>query len=334
MNKNKIKIVIVFLVAIVSALVVFFFIKNRQKSENVSVLAPQIQVKSQYKGKFDVSFSIKENETSLPKNVQVLNISNSPLELTRLSEIASKLGFPGEPSKTKDVAKGEVYFWQNDTGSFFTYPNARRLEYSSYSLYTNAVNKQLSDADVTKTAEDFLINNGFYDQGSLETASLSYLNETSPYGGLSKTTKENALLYQVNFYPKTAGYEIVNKNPEDYTISVKVLRDGTVWSAYASVFEFYSTDTVSFPAKGYQETLNSINKSVLVSLTGAYLSAYDLPENSIKKVTINEITLAYLLESSNSTSLLPVYLLEGSAEVNEVKDPLNVTLYLSAVSEK
>jgi len=328
------RVLFVFGMVMAVALTVFvFYLSTKRRTDKDTPTSKNIQtpsIKSQYKGKYPIELTVDKKDLLLPKKLPLINLSDTSLSRNYAFEVASLLGFEGEPFQTMDVEEGSVFFWQNDVSSFFFFPEAKRLKYSSYASYQDATNKQLSDEEITNIAKSFLLNNKFINPEEIELLSVNYLGKSTKHEGFDKTNRANALIFEIIFSPKiTKGYEVVLSNPDNPAISVKVLRDGSVWNAQVNKFTFDTkTTTTMLRVYNYEEIVNNLPSSVLVSLSGAQISAYDLTENSIEKIEVNEIRPAYLLESYKSKVITPILLLKGLATVTEISSKLDAILYL------
>lgn len=326
--------IILIVLALLSLLVIYLMTKNKTIKKSTTGIPVLPTITSQYKGPLGTPIFPEKDTFSLPKEMPLYKISTQPLNDQFIYETASRLGFGGDPKTTKDITLGTATYWQTEKASIFFYPSARRIEYSSYASYESATNKQLTDEATIEIAKKFLLDNKIMNSEEIGQASIIYLKKSKQHEGFDEGTKNEALLYKIIFNTKTLGYEIVTKNPDNQTIIVNVLKDGTIWSAQVMKFNFSSVPLESYKIKNFINIKNNILKEgVLISLTGAQISSYDLPSNSIKNITISDIKPAYLLESYKTEVLYPIFLIKGLAEVTGFSNKLTATLYMYAISQ-
>ena len=319
----------IFLVGISALLFLFLYKKKPPASPVTAFPTPQIPVL--LKGEYSVELSVDEGAFgALPGSSPLLERKAAQLGREEIVSIAKKLGFANDPLEASDVLSGSVFIFSGAKSSFVATPKTATMDYTLNELPA-ALNKQLSDESIKKIARDFLVNSGFFGSEEIVFGELLFLRET-PGEGFYPTSRAAASFYQVNFYPKAAGRTVLKLSPQDPLIGVRVLPDGEVFSGHVVRIGTLSESSQEYQLKNYKEFSAEINKAIIVSLDEGNLYLPDLPEGAIKRVSIKDAELSFLLESVASPVLQPIYLLLGTAEVVGYSSPVSVSLYLPAIS--
>jgi len=335
-NKKPIPVILVALIILAVGIIIFIYLKPKllnQKTIEVPSSPPPVNLKSDYKDTFSIELDINEKEINLPQKMSVLELDKEPLPLNYALLVSSKIGFNNQAFQTKDVEKGEVYFWQNDKESVFFYPKIRTIEYTSYTPHNQAFNKNLTDKEIIQNVKSFLINNNIAADSELGEAKIEYLKENQQYQGFERTNKETADIFKVILLPKIAEeYEVITKDAQPLIYAL-VMIDGKISEVHFTKFNLKKeTNPVNYPVKNYQEIKSALPESVLVDLTGVHYTLYDLPKGTIKSIKIKSVQPAYLYDFKKETELLPILLLKGESQTNLSTQTTEAILYLSAFS--
>ena len=328
--KNKKLLLVLLPVSLLSILAIFWMIsKTNQttKTENF----PASTIKPVYEGSFGDLITTEVNTTQFPDKLPLLEISHQKLEDQYVYDIASKLGFSGTPKSTKDVNKGNVLYWTNQTASVFFFPETATIEYNSSLPYDQAVGKPLSDVALVDTAKKFLTENNFLKEDEIGQTEIAYLVKSSQYQGFEPGTKDDALVYKIAFTPRKANYEIVTPNAGEQTVTVSTLADGTVWSAKIVKFTILGNPTEEVRIKKYERVIADFaEQAILMGITNAQILLNDLAKDDIQKTTITSVKLAYLQGSPKSTLLYPIFLITGVSEVTGHPQKVKTIFYMYA----
>lgn len=287
-----------------------------------------------YKGKFTTTLSVDKNQFNFPEKLPFLEFESppSPLDENFARSVAGKLSFSGEPTKVEDSLDGTTYFWKSDKGTLFIYSRSRKIRYGS-GTFTPGINKQLSNAAISATVREFIINNGLLDKDSFQTGTIRFLEEFPDGEGFRETTKEKAVLYQVSILPKTVDYELISPSSVEPASYIQIKQGGSIYSFQISIFPALKNGATEYKLKNYNEVKSSLSEACLIELREFTAPLSDLPTDSIQNIEVNKIEIAYLIESSKSTSFQPVYKLSGEATLKDSGNKAMATLYLPAISE-
>ncbi len=333
--KFKIKkglIITLVLVSIVSVIYLLSLSKNKQKLPFIA--PPKPELVQNYKGKFTITLSVDQNLFNFPEKLPFLKFDSAspPLSESFAREVAGNLGFSGESAKVEDSLDGTTYFWKGSKGTLFVYSRSRKIRYGS-GTFTPETNKQLSDAAISAAAEEFIINNNILGKDTFQIVSIKFLG-TIPNGeGYRETTKEKAILYQASILPKNVDYELISPSSVEPASYVQIKQDGSIYSLQISVFPALKNGETQYKLKSYNEVKSSLNDATLIELRKETALLSDLPTDLIQNIDINKIEIAYLIESSKSTSFQPIYKLSGEATLKDSNNKAVATLYLPAISE-
>lgn len=333
--KLKTKTVLIITLILISVVSVFYLLSLSKNKQNVPTISPSKPTLIQnYKGKFTITLSVDKDQFNFPEKLPFLEFefSPSPLDKSFALSVAGKLGFAGEPTKVEDSLDGTTYFWKSDKGTLFVYSRSRKIRYGS-GTFTAGVNKQLSDAAISATVREFIINSGLLDKDSFQTGAIRFLEEFPDGEGFRETTKETAVLYQVSILPKTVDYELISPSSVEPASYVQIKQDGSVYSFQITIFPAFKNGATEYNLKNYNEVKSSLSEAVLIELRVLTALLSDLPVDSIQNIEVNKIEIAYLIESSKATSFQPIYKLSGEATLKDSGNKAMATLYLPAISE-
>ncbi len=328
-NKTKIYLIIFIIIFLTIIGVVVYL--NRKKPAETAIILPAPSIPARYQGTVNFTMSIKEKDFKKPDNLPLFEISSTPFSNDYINNIAKKLGFAGDSYKIEDVFSGTTYYWKGDKATLFAYPKTRTLHYS-VSNFIPGINIQLSDESIVSLAKQFFVDNGFISNGDDLTKSyIRYLKKSVNNEGFDDTTKESASLFRVGFSLKTIGYETVNSQYNDTNITIEIQNNGEIYSVQFIDLGSVKEGLTTYPLKGWEEINNSLSKAVLISLEGQQLALADLQKNSVRNVEIQNIKVAYLYEGKKATTMQPIYVLTGPAEVIGFSGKLTASFYLPAI---
>lgn len=332
MNKqNKLKIAIFTLLLILSVLSVIYIVTRSQITPS-NVLPGYPKIPEGYRGDSQIILNVEESDFDFPSQLPLYTTSDtSPITEEQAKKYANNLGFTFEPEVDPDITEGKVYLWIFEPEEFFVYPKSRRVDYYTQ-LPDKTINKQLSDDAYIDIAKDFSSNAYDIEKGKLDLVNFIYYAGVPGTGTLTETNKENAEIIRVNLNPRLLEYPILTLDPNTSPLYVEILPDSEVYrSEYHFLHELGKTEE-EFKLKSYQEVVDSLNQAIIITIDLGYFGPSDIPEGDIKRIDINNIELAYLLDSSSSQLYQPVYLLTGKALIKNVENPVNTQLYLPALN--
>jgi len=332
LKTKTVLIITLILISVVSAFCLLSLSKNTQGPPSIIPSKPTLV--QNYKGKFTVTLSANKNQFNFPERLPFLEFesSSSPLDESFARDVAGKLSFPGEPTKVEDSLDGTTYFWKSDKGTLFVYSRSRKIRSGSGS-FTPGINKQLSDVATSTTVREFVVNSGLLDKDSFQTGIVRFLEKIPDGEGFRETTKEKAVLYQVSILPKTVDYELISPSSVEPASYVQIKQDGSIYSFQISIFPALKNGATEYKLKNYDEVKSSLNEAYLIELRELTALLSDLPIDSIQNIEVSKIGIAYLIESSKSTSFQPIYKLSGEATLKDSGNKVMATLYLPAISE-
>ncbi len=322
----KIALVVVSLISIVW--IVYLYLKGTP-NKNAGLVPHKPNLVQTYNGALSISLNIKENQFKYVARLPFLNITKRVITEDYLNNIASFIGFTGLPTTINDTQEGLTYFWKNDNSTLFAYTNTSSIRYSSGESFL-VTDKQLSEDAVKATASKFLTDAGILNTNAFSLGNVQFLKDGGLREGFKKSTRDDFSLYQIDILPKSSEYEIISPTSTESTNYIQLTKGGNVYSLQLVVFDDAQKGPTEYAIKTYKEIGDSIGNSVLISLDGVETPMKDLPSDFVKEIVIDQIDIAYLLDTTSSTSLQPVYKLTGTATLLGVGD-VQVILYLPAL---
>ncbi|OGM09574.1 hypothetical protein A2159_00315 [Candidatus Woesebacteria bacterium RBG_13_34_9] len=296
--------------------------KQRQKEEKeliTETYAPTPKIPKEYKGQIDkiTKFSVDGLTLKFPGELPLLEVSYKNIALADAKQIASNLKITSEPMQYDDFKDGLKYIWSSENQSLIITPKTSQISYSLGFIEPPKVeNKNLENNTLDKIAQNFLSDKIGLSKDKIKLVRIANLVLNPQSNGFSETTdKSKAALFQLNYTYKTSEYEILTLSPSQPLIYVQILTDGNIYSSEITLFDNAKESSQKYLLKEFDDIKRSINEAVLISLLNDYLNISELNKDQIEEITIDKITLAYLLESTKTSNLKPVFLLEGPAKV-------------------
>ena len=336
MKKKYKYILILFFIILLIVFIIYLFTKNQDsfiddKEKFLSSL-PEPNVHQEYKGKTELKLELSESEFEFPSTLPLLE-KQSTIEITpdNVTSLSSRLGFVDKPIISEDQIKGNTYIFNNSTNSLIVVPRIGNIKYApnkqAESIIANAINKQLTDKNITNIAKDFLLDKIEIPNNNLTHVNTIYLTLSKTLESYQKTSKEAAVLYQVNFSPIYQKLPLITLNPLNTPYTVQVMKDGEILNSEIVFPPTYKITNTKHRIKNYNQFLSSLNDAYLVSLNDSNVNLPDLDEDKVEEITITKVKLAYLLDDIDNQIIQPIFVLEGTTSSN-----LNAILYLPALS--
>lgn len=327
----KRKIFILIILIIVFAGFVYGFFSGRQEQQVSTTPLPAPQIPENFDGNYQLTFEMKQSDFDFPNTLPVLSTKPSTISDEESRTLAKNLNLDFEPTLVPDVVDGLKHRYSGDNYVLIVSLEAGKINYVKNITPGEIINKQLSDNEIIRIAESFLVDNNLTSQENTQPISVEYFGSLSG-AGLFKTEKEDASFYQVNFGSTISDVPTITTNPNKSPVLVRVLPDGSILSASVNKFDQVTESQQVYKLKDYDEVLNTKSSAILISLDEGNIYLPDLPPGIIESITINDVKLAYLVTSSLDLIIQPIFLLEGVADLKGVSENVNVTLYLPAIS--
>lgn len=283
--------------------------------------------------KIPIKLDLTNVNTDFPSELPLLIVGPSnPTTLEESNQIATSLGFSGEPLNLDDIQEGTTYLWQNPSQILTIYTGSNKLEYSMPNNLIPNPNK-ISDEALIASAKDFLVNKFQIPVDQLEFSNFTYLEkeEDSNEFHTHYVPQEQAQIYQTNFTYKPTSLKMVTTRPEDAPIFVRMSPDGEVIEARAYKFDNIQTTPTHYQLIPVSELENHLDNATVMSLDRGSLILQEIDSQSISNIDVDSISLAYLFNPTNRTVLQPVYVLSGTATF-KYGTTTEVVLYLPAIA--
>lgn len=305
----------------------FKYIKNR----GVAPYIPTPKITNYLKNQIPIELSLKESDFKMPQSARPLDNQNTnPITDEQAMLYGKNAGFQNEPIIADDVFDGKTFIWSNEKEALTVYSQSSTIKYSLNTQDRNGASKKPKD-ELIKISKEFLISKGLLNsKESSEFSYITFLKNRQP-DGFYPTTENDADFYQVNFAPISGGKKILTLDPDASPINVWILPDGTITKAIVIRLGHVKEATTSYKLKNYQELVGSLNNATIVSLDNGNAGLVETG-NEVKKITVNQIELVYLIDTPKSKIFQPVYLLKGDATLKDGITTINTMLYLPAIS--
>ncbi|KKR70762.1 MAG: hypothetical protein UU12_C0017G0013 [Candidatus Woesebacteria bacterium GW2011_GWA2_40_7b] len=305
------------------------YLKESPK-KNPVVIPVEPKLVQNYKGDISSSLKIPVEQFKTVNKLPLLVVAKKVFTDTYLNRVASFVGFSEPVKKLNDSQEGLTYFWKKDSGTLFAYTKSSKIRYgSSESIKTS--DKRFSDENIKTIAGKFLVDSGLLTANNFSFDSTQYLKEDPSKKYFVKSTDKDFSLYHLNILPMSLDYEIISVTATENTNYIEITKDGGVHSFQLIVFDSVQKGPVEYPIKTYEEINSSIGSAVLIDLGGEETPFKYLPADTIKNIDLDQIDIAYLLDSPTATVLQPVYKISGTATLSG-GDNVRAVLYLPAFS--
>ena len=152
---KKILIILLVIIFLISVVYLVTSSKNKESQPTISPAKPNIP--SYITGSLPILFNIKKEDFNFPTRLPLISVSPKVISKENAIEISKNLGFKDIPQEFNDINEGIKYYWTSDTHSLVITPKTGTIKYNFASEEVpNTVNKNLSDAELVKTASEFL----------------------------------------------------------------------------------------------------------------------------------------------------------------------------------
>lgn len=332
MIKKK-NIIIIFFIGVVIALI-YLLITNRSGEGGVVSKIPKPKIQYYSTSGIQIESTITESDFNFPSSLPAIETSNKELELNYIQILAQKLGFTGDPNKAEDIVNGSVYYFNSDEYYMVVYPRIRKIKFgttgSPYDKAASAQNKQLSDREILAIADKFLFDSLGINKSDLRYNETKYLTADRQTEVFPETNKENSNVFQLNYSTSISKYPVITSNPLHSTSYVQILKDGSLLNAEIFIPNNEKLSVEEYSILSFEDYQNSYSSAILVSIDSTNINLPDFTEDTKGKISINKISLAYLLDDEISSIYQPIYVLEGTASISDFGDNKKAVLYLPA----
>lgn len=314
-NRGKI-IKVVAALSLLSIIYLFFQSRSTQNQQEGRPQKPNIT--SFFSGKIPINMEFSQESFKFPRELPIMSLTRKALSRDDIVRFATNLGLTAEMSEFNDVNEGIKYFINTDKNFFVATPKTSLIKFG---LSTNEIpvttNKGITDNEFTRIATDFIVKNNFYTSDQIKTVGIRYFKESLSTEGLEETDRSSAQIFEVDFLFNSSDYDILSETSINKQIFVQILPDGTIFNSEILMIENIKKSVANYPLKSYDELVGSIGEAKLISVSGDYITPSDLSDTSIQSMVVQNIKIAYLLQSGKDGVLQPVYVLSGTVEIPE-----------------
>lgn len=274
------------------------------------------------------------SKEAFPKNTElsiIVKKPSPPFTENQAKTWAANLGFSGDVITTKDAIRGSVYLWSSDQAYLNVYTDSKIIEYALLDYNTSRVASPAANEEIIRVAKDFLVRNKFVTENQLALPNITFFGVSgSDSDKLSIVTKQAATIYQVNFSSTVDGVTLIPLDPINAPIYVWVLPNGTIAKAYISDLGTLTQTNERYPLKTYEEVVSQAASATIISLDDGFTSPETTSVENLGEITVEEISIAYLIDSQQAISYQPVYILKGKTVIKNTSGEVSVIMYLPA----
>lgn len=323
----------IFLVAGFVIIIIYFFIysKNNNKNSDVSIIPLKPTIKTNLEGTININNTFPKTEYTFPSKLPTITLIKKNIDNTFANNIKIKLGISEDIQEFSDSFEGKKYFVNSKDKYLVITPKTAIFKYGlSVSDFPNVNDKKLSDEDFANIAEKFVIDNALYKSDQIKFLNIQYLKKSILSEGLEKSKREEAEVFAVSFTFISNNYEIANNYSVKAPIYIELLKNGEILNSEIILLEDVKIGITEYPIKSYQEFIDNLSYSKIISIEGDYYSVSDIKSlKEIKEVSINNVRVAYYDEGKNDIYLQPIFIISANIKIEGT--PSNrAILYLPA----
>ncbi len=283
-------------------------------------------------GEYSIKFEIPEDQFRFPDKLPLLQTAKKePFGKDYINNIASSLDFSDPPMNTNDTRFGETLIYNNGRAGLTVYSQIRSL---SYGLFENLAGRGIDQSiDYRSIAERFLIEELLLDPKNFSYISTVYIAESHEFTSenLQLITPEQSQYIQINFSQNINDIKIITLNPQTYLYKVILRTNGAVQKVEVNEIGQILESNQMADVKDYSQVINSLDQAELISLDDGNILIDVSRGDVISEATVKKIDIAYLIADAKSTILQPIFILTGSAVLEQTGREVNAVLYISAI---
>ena len=331
----------IILAATVTILAYFYFFQRNSPQEKKENLIPFSSPKINFYESINPDLSQLEKDfPDFKKEIEIYQVSDNFISDQSALKISKDFGYSENPIVTNDT-RGPIYTWSNEFNNLSIYLKEGRFQYG-FDLLRNPELIQGEPPGIQESEQKFkelLKEKGlnYPEKVSLEfTEESYYLTSGANFLKTSQIDPKKSFAFLQALY-KINGLKIIG--PEKPLISVYFGNNFQIARFdFAKIFE--KIDLLDkYPLKGKEEILKSIKDNPQISYLNNKEGFYN--ENliygeeipSLKSLSFEKIELIYYKEVQSQSYLQPVFLIMGSA-VLEDGTQAEVGLYLPAIKDE
>jgi len=309
---KKTLIIILTLTTILISILTLILLKQKNPSPPPppSIPSPRFETSS-INQQTPIFIKNQTNELNIPKSLPVYTLDITPLTLLESTNIAQKLGFNDQPTTLQDSLTGTVYLWSNENSSLLITPQLHLIDYKSTPTENNTLNIPFANnQELINIATNFITKYNFISSQEIEFDQIIFFKNA--VNQIQPTTKSQSDIAAVIFNQKLNQFPIINTDPQDYLINIKVDKQKQVVAATLRLFNPPLSQS-NYPLKDLNQIQNSINKSQLQSLTNDYGGSDNINSSQINRIDTTSLKVAYLLENQSGQNFLqPIFIFQAT----------------------
>lgn len=327
-NKKYIFLATIFIIIVVSF---FIYSKINNKTSDVNITPSKPIIKTNLEGTISINNTFPKSKYTFPNKLPTITLVKKNIDGLFVENIKTKLGISEGIQEFTDSIEGKKYFTNSKDKYLVITPKTAILKYGlSTSDFPIVNDKKYNDEELANFAEKFVTDNDLYKLDQIKFLNIQYLKRSNLSEGLEKSSREEAEVFAISFTFTSNMYEIANNYSVKAPIYIELLKDGEILNSEVTLLEEVKIGITDYPIKSYQEFIDSLSQSKIISLEGDYYSVSDIKSiKEIKEVLVDSVRIAYYNEGKNDIYLQPVFIIYASIKI-EGSSSNKAILYLPA----
>ena len=331
-NKKYIFLASIFIIVIVVSFLIYY--KNRSETSNIKITPSKPTIKTNLEGTINIdniNKTFPKSKYSFPSKLPTMTLDIKKIDNIFVNNIKIKLGISEEVQEFNDSVEGKKYFVSSKDRYLVVTPKTAVLKYGlSTSDFPSVNDKKISDEGFTNIAEGFITNNELYKTDQIKFLNIQYLKRSVLSEGLEKSDRESAEVFAVNFTFVSSDYEIADNYSVKAPIYIEFLKNGEILNSEITLLDRVSLGVTDYPVKDYQDFIDSLKLSKVISLSGDYYSVSEVKSvEDFKEVEVENVRIAYYDEGKNNIYLQPIFIIDANIKI-EGSSSNKAVLYLPA----
>ena len=271
--------------------------------------------------------------TDFPSATKLMTYQGREKKLTaqKAKTIAAKLNFPEEFTEADDIFLGTFYIWNSETHSLSVALDANQIIYS-LNLFSKPA-PQEGQLPTSKRAQNFLeellAQLDLTIPKQIKWQKEEYLIQS--YNFIPTSEASTADFIKVGFNPALEEYQLVKSLPQEPLVSLIIGKNETLVRFQYQIYFDQFIEKESFNLKTEKEVASTLHSEGEIVYLGTMRETTKIME--IKRAVLEEIQLAYFLETEKNPLIQPIYILRGTAWL-ENSDQTEVIVLLPAIASE
>lgn len=308
---------ILILIPLFVVILIFIYFRQKNKNSVIEITPSKPTIKNNLEGEIKIDTDFEKSKYTFPAKLPTLTFVKKSIDRTYFESIKNKFGIEEDVQEFNDTFEGIKYFVNSKDKFLTATPKTAIIKYGLSTIQFHSVeDKKYTDEELAVLANAFVTNNGFYRTDQISFLNIQYLKRSASSEGLEKSNRNEAEVFGIGFNYSSNDYEIADNYSVKAPIYIEVLKNGEIFNSEIILIEDLKNGITEYQIKNYQEFINSLNQSKIISLEGDYYSVSDIKSiNEIQKVSINSVRIAYYDDSKKDNFLQPIFIIDANIQI-------------------